>query len=416
MKTPFSLLKISALATSALLLTACIDDDDDSSSDHDHGHEEHAHSLMISRTNTSDLAVLEEGSPEALETAAAANSAELLLSNTGEAAAVITAGSVQFVVAHHEEEEGEEEAHDEEEHELPEVSSLQIDGTGIKVANTNGHFSVLATGTTQFVPYESLEEGATPEAEDVAFAIDEKYPALILDEEHEMVLAFDGANAVVYEGTDLEETLFACESVVSAIQTAEFVVVSCNNTAGDVNYSIKVEEANDVHTIEDVNLNIAAEVVWKTRANVFVGYSEDDSGNGTFHVLEENSDEELVASNFAAPENMCTWGIDSLQADIYTLTATQFSVYTHEGTLDGTSIALDETVNTADCEDLVMATATQTAFVLDNATPKMYEIDKEEDATAYHIHGREDLSVQDVKSAVSFHEVGEDAGHAHSHD
>ena len=412
MKTPFSLLKISALATSALLLTACIDDDDDSSSDHDHGHEEHAHSLMVSRTSTTDLAVLEEGSPEALETAAAANSAELLLSDTGEAAAVITAGSVQFVVAHHEEEEeGEEEAHDEEEHELPEVSSLQIDGTGIKVANTNGHFSVLATGTTQFVPYESLEEGATPEAEDVAYTVAEEYPALLLheDETHGLLtLVFDGTNAVVYEGAtasvEAEHTV-ACDVLNSTAHVGEFAVVSCDNAT----FSVKVEEAGDEHEAEITTIaGISTAVEWKSRAGVFVGLGADNK----FYVLEEENEAlVLEGTAFDAPENMCTWGIDSSAADIFALTASALSVHSHEGDQE-VSLTLDESPN-ATCADLTMATATQAVFVLDNSAAKFYEIDKEEGATLYHVHGREDLAVSDVASAVNFHEVGSEGGHEH---
>lgn len=400
MKTPFYTLKMATLAASTVLLTACFDsDDNDTPADE---HEDHAHSLLISQTNTTALSVLEEGTAENLEDSAAANGATLLLADNGEAAAIITTGAVEFVAAHHEEEETE--AAHEDEHELPEVSTLSVTGADIKVANTNGHFSVLADSATQLVPFESLEEGETPESEALGLGITEVYPALLLEEGTELItVAFNGTDAVVYEDTTATADTKTCSTVNSTAQNSEFALVSCDGAS----FSVKLEEGVSGHTIEIANIaNVSESVEWLTRADVFVGLGADDK----FYVVEENATEELEleGSAFAAPANMCAWGIDSVKADIFALTATALTVYNHEGEVQDT-ITLDEA---STCANLKMATANQTAFVVDNASQTLYEIDKE--AVSYHIHGREDVSVNDVASVVSFHEL-EDGDYEHSH-
>ena len=421
------MLKTSGILLSSLLLAACGSDSDD----HSDAHEEHAHSLLISQTNTDLLSVLEEGEAENLETGASNNGAQLLLADNGEIAAVFSAtpGAVEFVVAHHEEEG----AHEgEEEHELLEVVSILELSSGVsKVINSSGHFSVLDSNTTKFVPYESLEEGETPEVETVTYTANEVYPAIMLDEDHEMVLAFDGANAVIYEAalTDsaasLEQTLFTCTTVESATQVststgegdaavavAEFVVVSCDNSGTEVNYVVKLVHSTEIVTasvLEIDSSSIDALVNWKARADVFVGLGDDDK----FYVAEAEGADFEIESSFTKPTGMCEngWAIDSTKADIFALTASELAVYNHEGTAE-VALELDESPS-ATCDDLNIATANQAVFVLDNSAQKLYEIDKEEGAALYHIHGREDLSVNDVASAVSFHEAGEEDAHNH---
>jgi hypothetical protein len=399
-------LKNSAIILSSLILAACGSDSDD----HSDAHEEHEHALMISQQYTTALSFLEEGAAENLDDAAAANGAALLLSNTGEHAAIITAGQVQFVAAHLEEEE-EGEAHDEEEHELPELSTLELTSTAQPiVANTIGHFSVLVDGATQLVPYELLEEGQIPDSEPLSLGITETYPALLLEEGDEVVsLAFNGTNAVVYEDDTATLDTQACATVNSTVHSGEFALVSCDNAS----FSVKLEEGESDHTIEITTIaGVSTPVTWATRGGVFVGRGNDDK----FYVLEENADEELEleGSAFDATEEsaeLCDWGIDSLEADIFALTASKVTIFDHEG--ESHSITLDETQN-AGCDDLRMTTSNSAVFVFDNLNGVLYEIDKEEDATEYHIHGREDLSVDDVADAVNFHEVGTES-HDHEH-
>jgi hypothetical protein len=406
-----SILKNSGILLSTLILAACGSDDD-----HSHGdaHDEHEHSLMISQQNTTALSFLEEGTAENLDDAAAANGARLILSNTGEQAAIETAGQVQFVAAHHEEEEEAEEEHTDEEHELPELSTYSVSGNGIETINTNGHFSVLADGSTHFVPYETV---SSPEVLDLGIEV---YPALLLEETatEMVVLTFIGTSMVATEIGETNSTLNSenCTVVNSVAQNAEFAVVSCD----DANFVVTLDESGvdhavDIEPLMDTGLDQA--IQWKTAAGVFVGLGADNQ----FYVLEENETTEVLEleGSFAATETvnettveLCAWGIDSLEAEIFALTATELTIFDHDATSH--SITLDETQG-ATCGDLRMATASQAVFVLDNNGAVLYEIDKEEGASQYHIHGRETLSVTDIESAVIFHEVGTDS-HSHSHE
>ena len=400
-----TLYKIAALSVAASLLGACGSSSSTTSSVSEESHE---HALMISQSNSDALSVLEEGTAEALADSAANNGAHLLLSDSGEQVAIINTSTVQFLAAHHEEDE--EESTAEEEHELPELSSLSITGSNIKVVNSNGHFSVLVDGSTQFLPYEALE-GETPATEAVGYSIAETYPALLLheDETHGLLtLTFDGTNAVVYEGNEASvepEHTISCVTINSTAHVGEFAVISCDNRS----FSVKVEEANEEHEAVITALDgITTAVEWKNRAGVFVGLGADEK----FYVLEEENEAlVLEAEGFNAPASMCAWDIDSLAADIFALTSSELAVYNHEGTIDA-SLALDESPN-ASCATLTLAAASQAVFVLDNSATKLYEIDKEESASLYHIHGREDVSVNDVASAVSFHEVGTVSNHDH---
>lgn len=412
MKKPFNLAdlaKLTLTAASVLVLTACFDSDDDSAP----AEEAHEHSLLISQSSNTALSLVEEEGLETLEGDAAAVGAKLLLADNGEAAAILTNGSVQFVAEHHEE--GAEAAG--EEHHLPEISSLTITGTDVEVANTKGHFSVLVDGTTQLVAYEALE-GEAPVPEEVEYSADEEFPALILDEEHDLFAVFYQGGVMAHEGTETPVTLFSCGVLVSVIQSSEFAVVSCNNPT-DRNHSIKV--AAD-HSVTATDLGINHEIEWKTRANVFVGLGVN---NDIFYVLEENAQEALEEeSSFTKPTGMCdAWGIDSVNADIFALTVTpresgsgdvaKLVVLNHDGS-EQVTLELDESPN-ATCSTLTMTTANELVYVIDNASSKLYEIDIEDEGgePAYHIHERIDLDVNDVASAVSFHEVGSEDGHSH---
>jgi hypothetical protein len=387
------ILKNSVIILSSLILAACGSSDNSASNAVE---EEHSHSLLISQIDSPTLSVLEEGTAENLDDDAQGGVQKLLLADNGEAAAIVTAGSVEFVAAHHEEEGVEDE------HELPEINAFSISGSNIKVANSNGHFSVLVDGSTQFVPYEALED-ETPAAEDVSYSVVETYPALLLHESETyglLTLVFDGVDATVYAGSALEGTQVMCTGAINTAQYGEFALISC----GASNYSLHVEG----ETVEIIGLTaITTPVDWKARNGVFVGLGDDDH----FYIREINAENLVIEGPISAPASMCTWGIDSLSADIFALTVDTLTIFDHEG--ESHSITLDETQG-AYCDDLRLATANKAVFVIDNQAQVLYEIDKEEDAAEYHIHGREELSVNDVASAVVFHEVGTEA-EAHDH-
>lgn len=399
------LAKLTLSTASVLVLTACLDSDDDSAP----LEEEHEHTLFISQSNDTALSFVEE--EDGLEEVgdAADVGSRLLLADNGEAAAVITAGSVEFVVAHEEEHEGEEEEA-EEEHEAAEISSLSVTGSDIEVINSYGHFSMLVGTTTQLVAYEALE-GEAPDSEPLDYSLTETYPALVLheDETHGLLaVAFAGGNATVYEGSTEEGTSAACSAVSSSAQYGEFALVACENST----ISVKVEEVNGEHEVEIAPVaGISTSVNWKARAGVFVGLGED----ANIYIREIKDEALVVEDTFSVADSVddiCGWGIDSVNADIFVLTAGTLTAYDHEGT--ATALTLDES-NNPSCSDLVMTTANEVVYVIDNAASKLYEIDIEDEGgePAYHIHERIDLDVNDVASAVSFHDVGSEDGHSH---
>lgn len=390
----------SFLLLTSMALVACGGDSSDDNNDNAGEEHEHEHSALVTQQNSAALSVLEEGAPESI-TDLQANGASLLLASTGEHAAIITDGLVQFIESHSEEEE--EEGHDEEEHELPELSEFTVSGTSVSVVNTVGHFSVLVDGDTTFVPYEA------PAAEVFALDGDQSAPALLLDEEHNLVLAFVGGNAVVYEGTVASEVdTFTCGTVNSVAHVGEFAVVSCDSS----NFSVKVEEGVEDHTIEIADLGIQTSVEWASRAGVYVGKGEDDK----FYVLEEDEETETLelegGAGFDAPEGMCDWAIDSVEAKLFTLTSSQLIVREHDGSVHVT-LGIDESQG-SNCGDFVLAPANNAVFVMDNAGAVLYEIDIDEGASLYHIHGRETMTVTDVAAAVVFHEIGS-TEHDHDH-
>lgn len=384
------MLKTSGILLSSLLLAACGSSSDDHADEHDH-----EVSVLISQsTDYEGLSMLEEGETHNLPGSALSYSAELLLANNGEFAAALEGGAVEFVDGHHEEV----------------ISVDGLDSNVSKVINTNAHFSILVDGATQLVSYDVLEEHetTTPLTDELSLSITEYYPALVLEEGNELVsVVFNGTDAVIYEDTTATSDTTSCVDVDSTAQSAEFALVSCD----DASFSVKLEEGVSDHTIEiDPIADIATAVTWLTRAGVFVGLGADDK----FYVVEENDQEALVVldgdvvnvKGFNAPANMCAWGIDSEAADIFALTANTLTVYDHEGGVADT-ISLDNSTRST-CADLRMAAASQAVLVVDNAAQVVYEIDKEADV--YHVHGKEDLGVNDVESMLIFHEVGEVAG------
>lgn len=393
-----SRLKTTSLFITSIALAACGSSSNKSnpSDDSGHSHEGHSHSVVITQINSTQLSFLEEGAPEAIANVGSAGGT-LLLSNSGEQAAIFTTSTVNFLMSHDEHEEDGEEHEHEEEHALPELSEFALSGTNIFTTNTVGHFSVLVDGSTSFVPYES------PSAETLNLGITETYPALLLDEEHSLVLAFDGTNAVVYEGTTATTDSISCATVSSTAHAGEFAVVSCNSG----NFSVKIAEGETEHEAVIADLSISTPILWATRAGVFVGQGAD----ANFYVLEENEAESLeLESSFAVPEGMCNWAIDSLEAQLFVMTPTNLIVLDHDGTVQ-TSLTLDETQN-AVCADLRITAANNAVYVFDNAGSVMYEIDKA--SAQYHIHGRENLSINDVASAAVFHAAGSETD-AHEH-
>jgi hypothetical protein len=264
------------LSIATLALTGCGSSNSsssDGSDDHDH---EHDSSILVSQANTTNLSLLEDGVLEALDDAAAGNSAKLVLSESGAYAAVLSSGTVNFIHGLHEEEDHDEDEHGEEEHEEAHVLEYSLSGTDISVVPTSGHFAVLVDGDTTFIEYDELVNEARTTESTSGLSVDEVYPALILDEQHDLKLVFDDTNALVYEGTSPEDS-FACANPTSHGQTDELVVVSCDEGARAL---VIEEDELDEHTFTSSLLDLDgtdSNYIWRAQGHVIVGFEPNTS-------------------------------------------------------------------------------------------------------------------------------------------
>jgi len=395
------------ISITALALTACGGSSSSSSDDNSEaGEHDHEFSILASQSDTSTLSLLEEGELEALEDAAAGNGATLVLGETGAYAAVLANSTVNFVHGLHDEEEEEEESEEEHEHE-EEAHVLEFSATGTQVITTGGHFAILDAGTTTFIEYDELEND-TPATEDTsALSLTETYPALMIDEEHELVMVFDGTDAKLYEDTT-EEDSFACANPSSHGQIDGLVVVTCD--AGALAVVIEEDVNTAEHTFTSSTLTLAGDndenYVWRAEGDVIVGF---DAGTKDYAIIELDAATVTVSNPFVFAENICDMQLESHEQDILAMTlGGTFVALDHEGT-ELKSIALDfSTAST--CDDFIMAAADKTAIVVDNSAQKGYELDVDEsesESATYHLHEDFDLDVSDIASMVVFHEKDE---------
>jgi hypothetical protein len=331
---------------------------------------------------------------------------------------VLANTTVNFVHGLHDDEE---EDHDEEEHE-EEAHVLDYSLTGSQVITTGGHFAVLDAGTTTFIEYDELEND-TPATEVVDLGVTETYPALMIDEGHELVMVFDGTDAKLYEDTT-EEASFTCATPTSHGQTDEFVVVSCG--AGALALVIEEDETTEEHTFTNSTLTLdgtASNYIWRAEGHVIVGFEPgtsnyaivelDESGLTPSVVVVEGSDTGTVEIE----RTICDIKLDSEEQDVFVLGAgdtanagDKLVVLSHEGELLQ-NVTLNELTDTT-CDDLVMTSASSNALVVNNSVQKAYDIDAH-DSDNYHVHSEYDLLVGDIASVVIFHEKDEDADHDH---
>jgi hypothetical protein len=388
------------ISITTLALTAC--GGDSSSSDNTSAADEHDHefSILVTQNNTSTLSLLEEGELEALDDAAAGNGATLVLGETGAYAAVLANNTINFVHGLHDEDEEEENI--EEEHE-EEAHVLDFDLTGRQVITTGGHFAVLAAGSTTFIEYDELKND-TPATEDTSnLSVTETYPALMIDEEHGVVMVFDGTNAKVFEDTT-EEASFSCANPSSHGQTDELVVVTCDE--GALAVVIEEDESTEEHTFTDSILALdgtVANYVWRAQGHVIVGFEPSTSN---YAIIELENETVTVSNPFEFATNICDMQLDSEEQDILAMTlGGTFIALDHEG-IELKSIELDFSAAST-CDDFIIASAAKTALVVDNTAQKGYELDMEESESGfanYHLHEDFDLAVSDIASMIIFHE------------
>lgn len=409
-----------SIATLALSGCGSSNSSDDSSDDHDHEHES---SILLSQTGTTALSLLEDGELEVLDDAAAGNGATLVLSENGAYAAALSSGTstVNFIHGLHEEEEEEDEDHDEEEHEHEEAHVLDFSLDGSQVITTNGHFAVLNSGSTTFVEYDELETiTVVPDAINVGV---EEYPALMIDEDHDVVMVFVGDEAVIYEDGTATDDSFACATPTSHGQTDELVVVSCDE--GALAVVIEEDEATEEHTFTKKDLTLdgtASDYIWRAQGHVIVGFAPETTDYAIVELDESGATPEVVVveggdtGSVDLSRNICDIQLESEEQDVLVLVAgdttnagDKLVVLDHEGE-QRISVTINSSTDT-NCDNLVMASASKNALVVDNSARKAYDIDAheaDEGSVNYHVHSTYELTVNDVASVVIFHEKDEE--------
>jgi hypothetical protein len=391
------------ISITTLALTACGGDSSSSSSDNAGKADEHDHefSILVAQNSTDTLSLLEEGELEALDAAAAGNGATLVLGETGAYAAVLANNTVKFVHGLHDEDEEEEEK--EEEHE-EEAHVLDFQLTGSDVITTGGHFAVLDAGTTTFIEYDELKNDMPTTEETSGLSISQTYPALMIDEEHEIVMVFANDSAVIYEDGAATADSFTCTNPSSHGQIDELVVVTCDE--GALAVVIEENEATEEHTVTDSILTLDgtdSDYIWRAQGHVIVGFEPSTSN---YAIIELENETVTVSNPFEFATNICDMQLDSEEQDILAMTLGGiFVALDHEG-IELKSIELDRSTAST-CDDFIIASAGKTALVVDNNAQKGYELDIEESesgSTTYHLHEDFDLAVNDIASMVVFHE------------
>ncbi|MFT4776776.1 MAG: hypothetical protein ACI9B7_001149 [Oleispira sp.] len=403
--------KLICVSIATLALTACgggssSNNNSNSSDSDEHDHES---SVLVSQSNTTTLSLLEEGELEALEDAAAGNGARLVLSETAAFAAVLSSGTVNFVHGLHDDDEEEASSAEGDEGHEEEASVLDFSLTGSNVITTSGHFAVLAEGSTTFIEYDELENDM-PNTEDTTnLGVNQTYPALILDEEHDLKLLFDGVDALVYEGQEQEKS-FTCATPTSIGQTSELVVVSCG---ANVAALVVTEDSAGEHTLTDSILDLDGtdeNYVWRAEGHVIVGFEPNTTNYAVIELNDSADTVEVVkgsdSDTFEFTQNICEIKLDSAEQEI--LAISEFGIFValdHEGS-ELKSIELDFSTESS-CDAFVMASAAKTALLVDNNAQKGYEIDVDDlvnNPNEYHVHEDFDIGVSDIADMVLFHE------------
>src|SRR5690606_21841589 len=210
--------------------------------------QDHAHSgrLLYSLTNNTTLKVYDQAEErfENLDTDATGNVAQLVLADNGLSAAVYspTKKTVQIVYSglHTEEETATTEA-EHGEHEHAEMLSNSLDSVD-RLVVTRGHFSALLNGYTRLLPTADMEAAGLNFEAALNTPASQTYPALVLEEAHDLKLFFTATTAYVYEDAT-EKSSFACTTPSGHAEAGELTVLNC----GDGAHFVLAEEHDGHH-------------------------------------------------------------------------------------------------------------------------------------------------------------------------
>jgi hypothetical protein len=381
----FSFLSVSI---AALMLTACGGSDDNntaSNTEDDHDHEV-SQRLLFTETNSSDLTVFELEEAVFEEVGQAAGGGGWLLpSDDGLTAALITKTAVQFVHSGLEVHDEDEADSEEEEHQEPYfISGVELSIDDADVVMTNNHYAVLNGSDTDFYIAEDLAEG-TPEVEPLSIeGVTQTFPALILDEEHELYAVFDGTSVHIYEGETLENS-FACANPADAIQNGALALVQCD--AGILSLVLEEDESSGEASLHSATILAGVDVDVKdaqTAGDEILMYSSDAAY--LVHIHDDHADAEPQSINLTGEQSLCAAALDAdAEALLVVRDDKTAEVIDLTGTKAVANLTFTEATDDFSCDTLSVASGEATFIVADNSSGHLYLADSH-DGAAYHIH------------------------------
>lgn len=404
----FSIEEASRLAAAGFLsslLIACGSDNNNSNSggdeednDHDHAHG----ALIISQDNSTAVSLFDEegGDFDAFDEASSTTAPRFVRSDNGEFAALTGGSVVEFV---------------------GEDGFLEASVTGSQVVATNGHFSILNGNQSSFVEVDELEGNPASLTEETISGLGisetEVYPALMLDEDEDLVMVFVSGAAKLYEGANVVAgPAITCTNPSSTAQGHHAVMMTCDEGVQLVQFE---EESSITYTITDITVTGANEnaFIWTSTEHVFAGYAAGTTDYAIVHVEEDGTVDEVdvtASDALSLTDTICEAGVEGEDEDVlFWLSGGTFAAATNEAEPIGATGIIDvEDSMSTNCDDYSFTITEKVAFVFDNAAQKFHEIDIEEGATFYHVHETIDIPVSDIADTVAFieHEEGE-GGH-----
>lgn len=408
----FSFLSVSI---AALMLAACGSSDDNntvSNSEDDHDHEV-SQRLLFTETNSSDLTLfeLEEAVFEEVGQAAEIGGS-VLPSDDGLTAALITETAVQFIHSGLEAHDEDEAENEEEEHQEPYfISELELSIDDADVVMSNNHYAVLNGIDTDFYVAEELAEG-TVEVESLSLeGVIQTFPALILDEEHELYSVFDGTSVHIYEGETLEDS-FACANPTDAIHNGALALVQCD--AGILSLVLEEDESNGEASVHSATVLAGVEVEGaQTAGDEILMYSSDAAY--LVHTHDDHADAEPQSINLTNEQSICAAALDAdAEALLIVRDDKTAEVIDLTGTKAVANLTFTEATDDFSCDTLSVASGEATFIVADNSSGHLYLADAHNGA-AYHIHSTTSLEagVEVWDTALMFAKDVE--AHEHEH-
>jgi hypothetical protein len=399
--------RLLAIAITSVVLTACgSSDDNSSSSDTEHSHSDTTNQrLLISEAGSTSLSLYDRDTASlAIIGQAAAAGTRVLVADNGRSAAVISSTGVQFVDSGLAGLEGSANS----DGQL--MDTLEVTLANPSVLMTANHFALLHDGVTELYPADALADAVGPETSLALVDIIQNFPALILDEEHELYAFFHDDLLEIREQNAVIKSI-NCTAPESAIQNGALTLVQCEEGV----HSLVLQEDSStgdatVYTgsaLSDISIN-----GWQTGGDYVMAWNNREVNL----VYPHNGHTHTSTPDIALDDGMslCAAAIN-LDASALLLVRDDASVRVLDltGTLTTANMTLTEAVATFSCDDIHLDSGGSAFMLVDNSSGHLYTIDSH-DGGAYHIHGSPAaLSAGTDVRSIGFMESTNSTEHSH---